>query len=298
MEGNFIQVPTVVILDPRMENPNCFRLYCILLSYAYQRNMCFPGQRKIASLLGVSVRSVITFTQALRDLGLISIERRGLKETNRYWIEDVGHVYSLKRMGRILRKARHLSDVQLASLLDVKPTSLQDVKPTSHKEEEDEDEEQDVSRDARQSVFVDLAKQLSSTVGKVRKLPTTATPVKWGWPIERLHRVEGVPIERIKHAMEWYCSQLLKEGDINSNGNPSFLPVAYSGKAFAAKFEKIEGAMGRRGVRLRMTPKKNLTYDQVEAITANRCPFPQSDPRFKKEFRKALEQAGNPPKVR
>lgn len=60
--------------------------YALILSYAWQKDYCFPGQETLARDLEVSTRSVIEYLKELQGRGLIRIQRRGLGKTNIYHV--------------------------------------------------------------------------------------------------------------------------------------------------------------------------------------------------------------------
>ena len=97
--------PTVVISDPSLRRfdggftafPNvvlrCSQIsigarttYAMLLSYAWQKDFCFPAQERLASDLGTTDRTVRKWLTELRAFGLISWKQRGLNKPNIYAI--------------------------------------------------------------------------------------------------------------------------------------------------------------------------------------------------------------------
>jgi Mn-dependent DtxR family transcriptional regulator len=56
------------------------------LSYAWQNDLCFPGQERLAGDIGMSRSSVTAFTGELEKVGLVNIQRRGQGKTNIYTI--------------------------------------------------------------------------------------------------------------------------------------------------------------------------------------------------------------------
>jgi hypothetical protein len=77
---------------------------------------------------------------------------------------------------------------------------------------------------------------LRTAIGKVTTVPKTAKPGQWGAQIRALHVRDGVPLAHVEEVLAWYGRALPLEGDINTNGNPNFMPVAYSGESFRKKF--------------------------------------------------------------
>src|ERR687884_1242793 len=65
-------------------SPGAKLTYVMLLTYAYQKGSCFPGQETVARDMGVSRRSVVTYLKELQAVGLLLVKRRGLGKTNVY----------------------------------------------------------------------------------------------------------------------------------------------------------------------------------------------------------------------
>lgn len=61
-------------------------LYCFLLSYAYEKDHCFPGYQRLGGDLGWSENVVRKYMQELQRIRLVRVEHRGLGQSNRYRI--------------------------------------------------------------------------------------------------------------------------------------------------------------------------------------------------------------------
>jgi DNA-binding transcriptional MocR family regulator len=85
LRDGFTQIPNIILRSPVISLGGKLA-YATLLSYAWGKDSCFPGQERMARDMGVSKRSVIIFLQHLVRLGLISINRRGMGKTNIYTI--------------------------------------------------------------------------------------------------------------------------------------------------------------------------------------------------------------------
>jgi hypothetical protein len=118
-QQGFTMIPNAVLTASRLSS-GARLLYGLLKMHAWQADNAFPGQDRLAGYLGVSTRQVRTYQTELEDAGLITIEQRGLRQTNRYWIEDI--------------PASFLSDRKPTSDQDRNGASDQDRKPTSDKE--------------------------------------------------------------------------------------------------------------------------------------------------------------------
>lgn len=111
--SGFTQLPNRVLYDNSLSNPAKIT-YAVLLSMAWGKDRCWPGQERLAKIVGVSDRSIRTYIAELEEKGLLTSERRGGKAglTNNYLL--------------------HL----VPSALDRKPASTLDRNPTSDKEYE------------------------------------------------------------------------------------------------------------------------------------------------------------------
>jgi hypothetical protein len=85
LKHGFTQLPNYVLKDAHLSF-GARLAYAVLLSYAWQEESCFPGQKRMAKDLGTSDRSVRTFLQELKDRGYIDWKRQGLNKPNIYYI--------------------------------------------------------------------------------------------------------------------------------------------------------------------------------------------------------------------
>ncbi len=81
--GGFTQVPNVILKSTDL-SVDAKLAYAMLLSYAWQNDCCFPGQETLASDMGVSKRSVVTFIKELNTSGFVTVKRQGLGHVNIY----------------------------------------------------------------------------------------------------------------------------------------------------------------------------------------------------------------------
>ena len=87
LRQGFTSTPNYILRNPNV-SVGAKMVYILLLSYAWQKGSCFPGQETLASDLGVSNRSVVKWIKELEKEGLIARKRRGLGKTNVYIILD------------------------------------------------------------------------------------------------------------------------------------------------------------------------------------------------------------------
>ena len=79
----FTQVPNFV-LESQKVSPGAKLVYTMLLKYAWHNNFCYPGQERLATDMGVTSRSVISYMQELQREGFVLVERRGQGKPNLY----------------------------------------------------------------------------------------------------------------------------------------------------------------------------------------------------------------------
>lgn len=124
-QAGFTIIPNVILRARRL-SPGSRLLYGLLKMYAWQAGTAYPGQERLADELGVSARQIRNYQQELEAAGLLRVERRGLTQTNRYWIEPI--------------PADFLSDRKDISAQEVSVISDQDRKPVSDKEDSDQED--------------------------------------------------------------------------------------------------------------------------------------------------------------
>jgi DNA-binding transcriptional ArsR family regulator len=81
--GGFTQVPNFILKSKKLSAGDKMT-FAMLLSYAWQKDYCFPGQRALGEDLGLDERSVRRHLTSLEDSGLLAIKRRGQGKTNIY----------------------------------------------------------------------------------------------------------------------------------------------------------------------------------------------------------------------
>ena len=84
----FTQLPNFILRNPEL-SIGAKTTYALFLSYAWNNNLCFPGQDRLAKDIGMSIGSVNTFIKELETCGLVEITRRGQGKTNLYTINFV-----------------------------------------------------------------------------------------------------------------------------------------------------------------------------------------------------------------
>jgi len=83
VRGGFTQVPNYILKSTTLTVGEKLT-FAMFLSYAWNNDLCFPGQEKLAVDLGVAERSVRTYIHGLQQKGFLTVRRRGLGKTNLY----------------------------------------------------------------------------------------------------------------------------------------------------------------------------------------------------------------------
>ena len=120
LRHGFTQIPNQ-ILRRQDVGPGAKLAFMVLLSYAWQKDSCHPGQQKMADDMGVSDRSVRTYLQELQMAELITVEQRGLGKTNVYTIHRL-------RPENISGQERKPASGQERKILPTKNTQRKDPK--------------------------------------------------------------------------------------------------------------------------------------------------------------------------
>jgi biotin operon repressor len=79
----FTQVPNFLLKTKKLSSGDKLA-FAMLLSYAWQNDLCFPGQARLANDMGLTERSVRTHLKSLEAQGLLTIQQRGQGRTNIY----------------------------------------------------------------------------------------------------------------------------------------------------------------------------------------------------------------------
>lgn len=81
--GGFTQVPNFLLRDPNV-SANAKVVYSMLLSYAWNNNLVFPGQERMAEDIGSSQPTIARAIKELEEQGWLEVQRRGQGKTNLY----------------------------------------------------------------------------------------------------------------------------------------------------------------------------------------------------------------------
>ncbi len=88
LRDGFTQVPNFILEDPDIRI-GAKVTYAMFLKYAWDNDMVFPGQDRLAGHIGMSVSRVNDFIKELAALDLIEVTRRGQGKTNLYKLNSI-----------------------------------------------------------------------------------------------------------------------------------------------------------------------------------------------------------------
>jgi len=131
LREGFTQIPNA-LLGRKDLSSGAKLTYVGLLSFAWQKGSCFPGQEKLAEHLGVGKRSIIRHLKELQNANILCVHRRGQGKTN---------VYSLAKVKALIETAALRQKRQNGTSETVK-MALQKM-PNRHTEEYTEEKQKE-----------------------------------------------------------------------------------------------------------------------------------------------------------
>lgn len=122
------------------------------------------------------------------------------------------------------------------------------------------------SKQQKSSRWKLYATLLHKAILKVRNM-TKLNTRNWAYQFQTIHFNDSVPIPRLREVLKWYCSRLVKSGDL-IRSNPDMIPIAYNAQSFRKKFDRIEGSMVRwnmkHGFEESVEPKKKFKKEYTK----------------------------------
>ena len=82
----FTMVPNFILKSTKLSAGDKMT-FAMLLSYAWQKDYCYPGQKRLGEDLGLTDRSVRTHLKSLQGVGLLNIKRPGQGKNNVYELD-------------------------------------------------------------------------------------------------------------------------------------------------------------------------------------------------------------------
>lgn len=96
----FTPIPNAILTHPGLKDREKV-VYALLRRYAWEKDHCFPSQKRLAFEAGnVSVDVIQTALNSLREKGLITWERVGKPAHNVYYLEPLSQVEFLRNIPR------------------------------------------------------------------------------------------------------------------------------------------------------------------------------------------------------
>lgn len=95
LAAGFTMVPNLILNDPNL-SVGAKIVYAKFLQYAWEKNYCYPGQKRLGEEIGLSEGRVSQLIKELVEAGLLTVKRRGLNQTNMYTL----HMVVQGKMGR------------------------------------------------------------------------------------------------------------------------------------------------------------------------------------------------------
>lgn len=93
LKSGFTAMPNCVMTDASL-SPGARLTYGLILMHAWRdKARPFPGQARLARLVGVKIDTLRGYLRELRDRRLIAWERRGLGRTNLYQVLPLQEAY-------------------------------------------------------------------------------------------------------------------------------------------------------------------------------------------------------------
>lgn len=120
----FVMVSNILVRGYRNLSGEAFRLYCDLLTYAWQSDLAYVSVRVLAKDLGFKERQTKTRLRELGDAGLIRREGKGGK-TSRTWILELAGEELEKYESEYLEK----NNKSAPTVQDIAPLTVQDIAP-------------------------------------------------------------------------------------------------------------------------------------------------------------------------
>ena len=222
---------------------------------------CTASNRYFSDLLGVDPNVITKGIGRLEAFGFINIVRIDQEAGNKRFIEsgvlDMQYAYAKSLKGRQKQPeglvennwgsgTKHLDGLVEKTQNNIRRGILEGNISKSHSlgsaEPRGRGREKEVSagkkeRARRRKIYRPLTEKLAEIIKTRRKIVQSARLFTWDDSFRGLVELDGVPIEKVEVVLDLY-------GRIFGD---DYVPVAWSAKAFRAKFNRIEAAIERKG---------------------------------------------------
>jgi len=197
--------------------------------------------------IGLTEYQIRKCKKELIEMGILKTEKRGVPAKEFYFINFqllIAMVFGeeLNIEGLDLTKTGGL-DLTKTGGLDLTKTGGLYNKTKDNKTKDNKNLFSDLnskieSKQDKNSRYVPLAERLASIIRKNKRINVTSQKiVSWANEIRKLVEIDGVSIQRVETALDWY----------EENIGGQYIPVIESGTSLRSKFIKLEDAMHRAG---------------------------------------------------
>jgi Helix-turn-helix domain len=83
LRAGFTEIPNTILRNPDL-TPGAKLVFMGLMSYAWGKDSCFPGQERLAKDIGLHRVTVNKHIRELKEKGFLEVTRRGKTQTNLY----------------------------------------------------------------------------------------------------------------------------------------------------------------------------------------------------------------------
>lgn len=270
LREGFTQIPNLILRKQNL-SPGAKLTYMGLLSYAWQKGSCFPGQDQLAEDLGISRRSLVTYLQQLKDANLLRVKRRGLGRTNIYFLPKFlsGNGSSGSKSSPSTTRSAN------SALQEVKDSALQEVKdlhPEEYSWKNTKIEEyEDLSSTRRIPHFEEnnapednSTNQPTSSSGGFESVGTVLTRTKRSPKYEVNHEAWSVILEYITD----FASEFNDQASLKSSTTRAYNLFKRSGVSLSVFTQAMYAA--RATVKDRSTSIRSSTKDPQKPLPTKR----------------------------
>ncbi len=196
--------------------------------------------------IGLTEYQIRKCKKELIKMGILKTEKRGVPAKEFYFINFqllIAMVFGkeLNIEGLDLTKTKGL-DLTKTKGLDLTKTKGLYNKTKDNKTKDNKNLFSDLNlkegKQDKNSRYIPLAEKLASIIRKNKRINVTPQRIaSWANEIRKLVETDGVSIQRVETALDWY----------EENIGGQYIPVIESGSSLRSKFIKLEDAMRRAG---------------------------------------------------
>jgi len=164
--------------------------------------------------------------------------------TNAKNVDESGDQFKQYSLKNLRNNAQKIQGIMLKNFKQYSSKNSSNIKKNLYKENEKEnnilfsDLNLKESKQDKITRYIPLAEKLASIIRKNKRINVTSQKIaSWANEIRKLIETDGVSIQRVETALDWY----------EDNIGGQYIPVIESGSSLRSKFIKLEDAMRRAG---------------------------------------------------